>query len=194
MGLMAVDDLARPFTWGGDTAKSGAWLCHSANLYDHYHSAYYASAVFSSNSYLWHSGYFDLTSAMEIEFDYRICGRNAGRISGRTIQNKGGQIMIWVAIFISGILTFMMRFAFIGSLAHRQIPPPIRSMLSYVSTAVLTAIIVSDVLIVDTVVSISDNPKIPALILAGIAALLFRNVMITISIGLVTLWGLNTYF
>ncbi|MGA1020842.1 MAG: AzlD domain-containing protein, partial [Candidatus Puniceispirillales bacterium] len=125
---------------------------------------------------------------------YRICGRNAGRISGRTIQNKGGQIMIWVAIFISGILTFMMRFAFIGSLAHRQIPPPIRSMLSYVSTAVLTAIIVSDVLIVDTVVSINDNPKIPALILAGIAALLFRNVMITISIGLVTLWGLNTYF
>ena len=102
--------------------------------------------------------------------------------------------MIWVAIFISGILTFMMRFAFIGSLAHRQIPPPIRSMLDYVSTAVLTAIIVSDVLIVDEVLTITDNPKIPALILAGVAALLFRNVMITIGIGLVTLWGLNTYF
>jgi branched-subunit amino acid transport protein len=102
--------------------------------------------------------------------------------------------MIWVAIVISGLLTFMMRFAFIGSLAHRQIPPPIRSMLGYVSTAVLTAIIVSDVLIVDEVLTITDNPKIPALILAGIAALLFRNVMVTIGIGLVALWFLNTYF
>ena len=102
--------------------------------------------------------------------------------------------MIWVAIVISGLLTFMMRFAFIGSLAHRQIPPPIRSMLGYVSTAVLTAIIISDVLIVDEVLTITDNPKIPALILAGIAALLFRNVMVTIGIGLVALWFLNTYF
>ena len=102
--------------------------------------------------------------------------------------------MIWVAIVISGLLTFMMRFAFIGSLAHRQIPPPIRSMLGYVSTAVLTAIIVSDVLIVDEVLTITDNPKIPALILAGIAALLFRNIMVTIGIGLVALWFLNTYF
>lgn len=102
--------------------------------------------------------------------------------------------MIWVAIVISGLLTFMMRFAFIGSLAHRQIPPPIRSMLGYVSTAVLTAIIVSDVLIVDEVLTLTDNPKIPALILAGIAALLFRNVMVTIGIGLVALWFLNTYF
>jgi len=102
--------------------------------------------------------------------------------------------MIWVAIVISGLLTFMMRFAFIGSLAHRQIPPPIRSMLGYVSTAVLTAIIVSDVLIVDEVLTITDNPKIPALILAGIAALLFRNVMVTIGIGLLALWFLNTYF
>jgi len=102
--------------------------------------------------------------------------------------------MIWVAIVISGLLTFMMRFAFIGSLAHRQIPPPIRSMLGYVSTAVLTAIIFSDVLIVDEVLTITDNPKIPALILAGIAALLFRNVMVTIGIGLLALWFLNTYF
>jgi len=102
--------------------------------------------------------------------------------------------MIWVAIVISGLLTFMMRFAFIGSLAHRQIPPPIRSMLGYVSTAVLTAIIVSDVLIVDEVLTITDNPKIPALILAGIAALLFRNVMVTIGIGLLALWFLNIYF
>jgi branched-subunit amino acid transport protein len=67
-------------------------------------------------------------------------------------------------------------------------------MLGYVSTAVLTAIIVSDVLIVDEVLTITDNPKIPALILAGIAALLFRNVMVTIGIGLVALWFLNTYF
>ena len=102
--------------------------------------------------------------------------------------------MIWLAILISGMLTFMMRFAFIGSLAHRQIPPPIRSMLGYVSTAVLTAIIVSDVLIVDEVITFSDNPKIPALIIAGVAALLFRNVMVTIVIGLVALWCLNHYF
>jgi branched-subunit amino acid transport protein len=102
--------------------------------------------------------------------------------------------MIWLAILISGILTFMMRFAFIGSLAHRQIPPPIRSMLGYVSTAVLTAIIVSDVLIVDEVIALSDNPKVPALIIAGVAALLFRNVMVTIVVGLVVLWCLNHYF
>ena len=96
--------------------------------------------------------------------------------------------MIWLAIIISGIFTFLTRFAFIGGLSGRQLPRSVQAMLGYVTTAVLTAIIASDVLIVEESFNITYNPEIPALFVAGCVALIFRNIMLTIFVGLLALW------
>ncbi|MBL6782697.1 MAG: AzlD domain-containing protein [Alphaproteobacteria bacterium] len=96
--------------------------------------------------------------------------------------------MIWIAIIISGLFTFLTRFAFIGGLSGRQLPPSVRSLLAYVTTAVLTALIASDVLIIDHQFNVTENPQVPALIIAGIVALLFRNIVLTIAVGLLALW------
>lgn len=96
--------------------------------------------------------------------------------------------MIWIAIIISGLFTFVTRFAFIGGLSGRQLPPHIRSLLAYVTTAVLSALIASDVLIIDNHLNLTENPQVPALVIAGIVALLFRNIVLTIAVGLLALW------
>ena len=96
--------------------------------------------------------------------------------------------MIWLAIIISGLFTFLTRFSFIGGLAGRPLPATVRAMLGYVTTAVLTAIIASEVLVINDHFTIMNNPQIPAFLLAAIIALIFRNIVLTIVTGLLALW------
>jgi branched-subunit amino acid transport protein len=96
--------------------------------------------------------------------------------------------MIWFAIIISGLFTFLTRFSFIGGLAGRPLPATVRALLGYVTTAVLTAIIASEVLVINDHFTIANNPQIPAFLLAAIIALIFRNIVLTIATGLLALW------
>ena len=96
--------------------------------------------------------------------------------------------MIWFAIITSGLFTFLTRFAFIGGLSGKQLPSSLQAMLGYVTTAVLTAIVASEVLIINDHFTIMENPQIPAFLIAGIIALLFRHIVLTIATGLLALW------
>ena len=102
-------------------------------------------------------------------------------------------MMIWLAIFISGLAVFLTRFSFIGILNRRDISPAMKSLLGYVSTAVLTAIVATETFITNHEIDMT-NPKIPALVIAGIAAVLSRSVVITIAVGLVSLYILKAIF
>lgn len=99
--------------------------------------------------------------------------------------------MIWIAMILAGITTFASRFSFICCLSGHNLPPTAKSLLNYVSTAVLTAIIASNVLIVDEQLALADNAKIPAFLLAAVVAAATRNVVLTILTGLGFHWLFN---
>ena len=104
-----------------------------------------------------------------------------------------GSDVIWLVMIASGLLTFAARFSMIGLFQDRELPQIIKQILTYVAPSVLAAIIIPDVLLVDGAVMVLDNPKIPAFLLAMVAAALTRNVLVTISTGMIALWLISVW-
>ena len=105
-----------------------------------------------------------------------------------------GSDVIWLVMIASGLLTFAARFSMIGLFQDRELPQIIKQILTYVAPSVLAAIIIPDVLLIDGTVIVLDNPKIPAFLLAMVAAALTRNVLVTISTGMIALWMISAWF
>ena len=104
-----------------------------------------------------------------------------------------GSDVIWLVMVASGLLTFAARFSMIGLFKDRELPQIIKQILTYVAPSVLAAIIIPDVLLIDGAVTVLDNPKIPAFLLAMVAAALTRNVLVTISTGMIALWIITAW-
>ena len=104
-----------------------------------------------------------------------------------------GSDVIWLVMIASGLLTFAARFSMIGLFQDRELPQIIKQILSYVAPSVLAAIIIPDVLLIDGAVTVLDNPKISAFLLAMVAAALTRNVLVTISTGMIALWVITAW-
>ena len=104
-----------------------------------------------------------------------------------------GSDVIWLVMVASGLLTFAARFSMIGLFQDRELPQIIKQILTYVAPSVLAAIIIPDVLLIDGTVTVLDNPKIPAFLLAMVAAALTRNVLVTISTGMIALWLISAW-
>ncbi len=104
-----------------------------------------------------------------------------------------GSDVIWLVMVASGLLTFAARFSMIGLFQDRELPQIIKQILTYVAPSVLAAIIIPDVLLIDGAVTVLDNPKIPAFLLAMVAAALTRNVLVTISTGMIALWIITAW-
>ena len=93
----------------------------------------------------------------------------------------------------TGIFTFATRFCMLNEVVGRQLPAWLVEALGFVPIAVLTAIIVPAVLIdpANQQITITDNPRLLAALVATIVALITRQVIATISVGLATLWFLQ---
>lgn len=102
--------------------------------------------------------------------------------------------MIWVTMIISGLVTFAARFSMIGILKDRAIPDVMRRLLTYVAPAALAAIILPDVLLVDGHMALTNNPEIPAFLVAVGVALFTRNVIVIITSGMFALWSITAFF
>lgn len=102
--------------------------------------------------------------------------------------------MIWVTMIISGLVTFAARFSMIGILKDRAIPDVMRRLLTYVAPAALAAIILPDVLLVDGRMALTNNPEIPAFLVAVGVALFTRNVIVIITSGMFALWSITAFF
>jgi branched-subunit amino acid transport protein len=102
---------------------------------------------------------------------------------------------IWPAMIGLGILTFLIRFSFIALLDRWQAPPLVQRALRFVPVAVLTAIIVPELMLLPNG---SFNPNLlnPRL-LAGIVAVIIawetKNVILTIVIGMIVFWVLLVF-
>ena len=101
--------------------------------------------------------------------------------------------MIWFIMITTGLFTFATRFCMLNKAVGKQLPTWLVEALSLVPIAVLTAITVPAVLIdpASHTVTIIDNPRMFAALVAIAIALTTRQVVTTIGAGLATLWLLQ---
>ena len=104
--------------------------------------------------------------------------------------------MIWLIIFGAATITFTSRFIMFNKTISNRIPIWAESILHYVPIAVLTAIIIPEVILnpMTKEIFILDNLRLPAAIFAVVVAFFTRQVVATIGSGLVALWVLQYFF
>jgi len=101
-------------------------------------------------------------------------------------------IVIWALIFTVGLGTFALRFSLIGLGEKVRLPETFKSALKYVPAAVMGALVSSGVLIQDQQLAIGlENHRLLAVLVAGLIAWRTRNLLMTILVGLISLFLLN---
>lgn len=99
---------------------------------------------------------------------------------------------IWIIIIVSGILTFGLRLSFIYLFGRVDAPPMLQRALKYVPVAVLPALVLPALLIRDGELNASiGNERLIAGIVAAIVAWRSKSVLLTIVVGMVSLWVLQ---
>lgn len=92
-------------------------------------------------------------------------------------------------ILLTGLLTYIIRLSFIAAFGYWQPPELFQRALRYVPPAVLSAIILPEMLIHDGQVFLSPlNPRLIAGVIAILVAWKTRNMFLTIIAGMVGLY------
>lgn len=99
---------------------------------------------------------------------------------------------LWLVILAMGVITYALRLSVIGLLHRTILPPVVERALRFVPPAVLSAIILPELVRPGGVVDVSvRNPRLLAGIVAVIVARRTKNTLATIGIGLAVLWILQ---
>jgi len=98
----------------------------------------------------------------------------------------------WLAL--GGLLTFLTRLSFIALLGRFETPPRLARALRFVPPAILSAVIVPEVVLRDGALALSPgNPRLVAGLAAVAVAALTRNVLATIAAGMAVLWAMQAW-
>ena len=95
--------------------------------------------------------------------------------------------MTWLVIVLCGFFTFLIRFIPLSGIIPKKLYPNIKSSLQYIPLVVLTPIIFSGLSIVENnIISVLENFKLYSAIIAIFVATVFNNVLITITLGMLS--------
>lgn len=98
----------------------------------------------------------------------------------------------WIVIVSVGLLNYLSRLSFIAFFANRGMPPLLARVLKFVPAAMLTALVVPMVAAVPALGSgVQIDARLPAAVLAAVVAYRIRNTIVTLVVGMGTLWGLR---
>ena len=99
---------------------------------------------------------------------------------------------LWITVLAAGLVTFALRFALVGALGKVTLPPLLVRGLRFVPPAVLTAIIVPELVLPGGQLDPSlGNPRLLAGVLATLVAWVSKSVVFTVVAGMVALWLLT---
>ena len=99
---------------------------------------------------------------------------------------------LWLTIIGMGLVTYAIRLVPISLFTRKEMPDLMRRSLRYVPPAVLTAIIFPELFQPQGTLDISlGNERLLAGIAAALVALVTKNVLLTIAIGMISLWLLT---
>ncbi len=97
---------------------------------------------------------------------------------------------LWLAIVLSGVLTFLIRFFFI-QISHNTLSEKTKELLSFIPPTVLSALVFGSIFKNGLSSVTPANPYLWASIAAGIVAIKFKNVLLTIITGMTFIWIWN---
>ena len=99
----------------------------------------------------------------------------------------------WLPVLaVAGLITFAIRLSFIALLGKVEPPPLLTRALRFVPPAVLSAIILPELVLREGAPSLGPgNARLMAGALAGLVAWRTRNVLATIAVGMAGLWILE---
>jgi len=104
-------------------------------------------------------------------------------------------MILWLTILLAGLATFATRLSFIQLYGRRTFPEWLARSLRFVPPAVLTAIIIPELLVHDGGLDLSfGNFRLLAGIIAALVAWRTKNVMLTVLVGMAVLWALQFIF
>ena len=93
----------------------------------------------------------------------------------------------WITIFLCGILTFLTRFIPLSGLMPNELPLLLKKSLKYIPVVILTPIIINSLSIYEgTELYLLENNKLYAGLIAILVSTIFKNVLATISIGMLS--------
>jgi branched-subunit amino acid transport protein len=96
---------------------------------------------------------------------------------------------LWLTIIAVGIVTVVLRVSFILLLGHIDMPGALLRMLRYVPPAVLSALIVPELVVQQERIVVGwQNPRLIAGVIAALIAWRTKNVLLTIAVGMIVLW------
>jgi branched-subunit amino acid transport protein len=103
-----------------------------------------------------------------------------------------GELAIWITIFLSGLVTFYLRYSFIGFSHRLQTPIWFRQALRFVPAAVLSALVCKALVFYGGhyQLSLTNERLLAGLVAAGVAYRT-KNVLWTTVVGMLVLWGLQ---
>lgn len=101
---------------------------------------------------------------------------------------RSDPLTIWLTMFAIGAGTFLIRFSFIWFFGRGDVRPAIQRVLRFVPPAVLTALILPSFVFSQHASFSIGNPRMWAGLVAAIVASRSRNILLTISAGMGTLW------
>jgi branched-subunit amino acid transport protein len=103
-------------------------------------------------------------------------------------------VEIWLIMIAGGIITFGLRLSFIALVGERKIPATVIRILRFVPPAVLSAIILPEMIIRQGAVDLSPgNPRLLAGLAAALVAWRTKNIVWTIFIGMAVLLVLERW-
>lgn len=101
-------------------------------------------------------------------------------------------VNIWAVMVSVGALTFLTRLSFIALAGRWDAPPLFRSALRFVPVAILTAIVVPELVMHTGTLDLTPtNPRLLAGVLAILVAWRTKNTVLTIVIGMAAFWVLQ---
>ena len=96
---------------------------------------------------------------------------------------------LFLTILAMGLVTYALRLSLIGALGKLEMPEIVIRALRFVPPAVLTAIIVPEILLPDNELDLSlGNARLIAGLLAALVAWRSKNVVLTVVVGMGALW------
>ena len=96
---------------------------------------------------------------------------------------------IWTFFILTTLVTYSIRLSFILLIGRKPVPSWLSRMLRFIPPAVLTAIIFPDVFLRDGALYLSPaNPRILAGLLAVLVIWKTRNSVLSILVGMLSMW------
>ncbi len=102
------------------------------------------------------------------------------------------RLLLWAVIAGMALITYSLRLSVIALVGRLRVPQIVLRALRFVPAAVLSAIVLPEVLRPGGTLNLSfGNARLPAALLAAIVAWRTRNVLLTIGAGMAALWLLQ---